>query len=149
MGIAAAGIVGAAAIGGTCFYLLSKEEREFKAQTNLSHSSSRPVQIHVQVPVDHVGRVIGRGGRNLKEVEAKTSTRIHFKDELETDTFRVLSITGQQEDVKFAEILIYQVMSNFSSPDKFVIEVPTQVKTCTVFKKLCQLTQESLVLVHR
>ena len=127
MGVAAAGIVGVAAIGGTCFYLLSKEESDFKARTALSHNSSRPVQIHVQVPVDHVGRVIGRGGRNLKEIESKTSTRIHFKDELETDTMRVLSITGQQEDVKFAEILIYQVMSNVPSRDKFVIDVPTKV----------------------
>ena len=127
LGVAAAGIVGVAAIGGTCVYLLSKEERDFKARTALSHSSSRPIQIHVQVPVDHVGGVIGRGGRNLKEIEGKTSTRIHFKDELESDTLRVLSITGQPEDVKFAEVLIYQMMSNVPSRDKFVMNVPTMV----------------------
>ena len=61
----------------------------------------------------------------MKDIEAKTCTRIHFKDELSTDTFRILDITGAREDVKFAEILIYQSISNFSSQDKFVIEVPT------------------------
>ena len=127
MGVAAAaGIVGVAAIGaGTCIYLLSKEDEEFKNTTKAPHSSSRPVHIHVQVPTDHVGKVIGRGGRNLKEIEVKTNTRIHFKDELETDDFRLLDISGLPEDVKFAEVLIYQIIANYPAQDRLVIDIPT------------------------
>lgn len=45
----------------------------------------------------------------LKEIQKKTNTRIHMKDELATDTIRVASITGLPDDAKLAEILIYQV----------------------------------------
>ena len=126
MGVAAAGLVGVAAIGGTCIYLLSKEEEEFQRNSKTApHSSSRPVHIHVQVPTDHVGKVIGRGGRHLKEIEVKTNTRIHFKDEPATEDFRLLDISGLPEDVKFAEVLIYQIIANFPAQDRCIIDVPT------------------------
>ena len=35
-----------------------------------------------------VGLIIGRGGDNIKEIQKKTNTRIHFKDELATEEFR-------------------------------------------------------------
>ena len=45
----------------------------------------------------------------FQEIQKKTNTRIHMKDELATDTIRVASITGLPDDAKLAEILIYQV----------------------------------------
>jgi ribosomal protein S3 len=36
-----------------------------------------------------VAIVIGRQGANIREIQAKTETRIEFKDELETEEFRV------------------------------------------------------------
>lgn len=36
--------------------------------------------MEVAVPADVVGRFIGRKGANVKLIEAKTQTKIHFKD---------------------------------------------------------------------
>ena len=59
----AAGVVGVAALGGACAYLLLKDE-QFHSQNQ--HISSRPMTIHVQIPVEQIGLVIGRGGENIK-----------------------------------------------------------------------------------
>jgi len=106
-----AGVVGVAALGGVCAYLLLKED-ELEFSSRNQHISSRPMTIQVQIPVEQVGLVIGRGGENIKEIQKKTNTRIHMKDELATDTIRVASITGLPDDAKLAEILIYQVIAN-------------------------------------
>ena len=45
MGVAAVGIVGAAAIGGTFLYLTSKEDEDFKNRNKAPHISSK--QIHM------------------------------------------------------------------------------------------------------
>ena len=126
MGVAAAGLVGVAAIGGTCIYFMFKEEEQFQSNSKMAaHLSSRPVHIHVQVPTDCAGKVIGRGGCRVKEVEAKTNTRMHFKDELGTEEFRILDISGSPEDVKFAEVLIYQIIANYPDQDRCIMDIPT------------------------
>ena len=48
--------------------------------------------------------VIGREGSNIREIQAKTDTRINFKDELETATHRLASIRGLAEDCQMAEV---------------------------------------------
>ena len=60
--------------------------------------------IDVKIPKESVGVVIGREGSNIKEIQARTDTRINFKDELETETHRVAGIRGLSEDVSYAEV---------------------------------------------
>lgn len=60
--------------------------------------------IDVKIPKESVGVVIGREGSNIKEIQARTDTRINFKDELETETHRVAGIRGLSEDVAYAEV---------------------------------------------
>ena len=59
------------------------------------HVSSRPMTIEVRIPQDQAGIVIGRGGQTIKEIQSRSNTRIHFKDELSTKDFRTLAIIGQ------------------------------------------------------
>ena len=78
----AASVVGVAAIGGAAMaYFLMKEEEDFRKNTlgTQLHVSSRPATIEIQIPQDQAGIVIGRGGRTIKEIQAQTDTKIHFK----------------------------------------------------------------------
>ena len=61
--------------------------------------------VDVKIPRNSVGVVIGRDGSNIKEIQARTDTRINFKDELETETHRVAGIRGLPEDVTHAEVI--------------------------------------------
>ena len=97
-GLAAAGITG------VCLYLLLKREEEWKLQRQRGLSSSKQVVIDVKIPKESVGVVIGREGSNIREIQAKTDTRINFKDELETGTHRIASIRGLAEDCQMAEV---------------------------------------------
>ena len=85
--------------------------------------------MQVQIPKDSVGIVIGRQGANIKEIQvqsslvlnqefhgpgyldlrpfdpmiclqAKTETRINFKDELETEEYRVAAIRLGEIELK-------------------------------------------------
>ena len=82
VGVAAAA---AAALGGAAaaFMLLRDEDDNRKR-----HVSSRPASVEVRVRKEDAGLVIGRGGETVKEIQRRTNTRIHFKDERETDTHR-------------------------------------------------------------
>ena len=93
-----------AGISGICLYLLLRREEEWRSHKQTSLSSSKQVVIDVKIPKESVGVVIGREGSNIKEIQAKTDTRINFKDELETETHRTAGIRGLPEDVSYAEV---------------------------------------------
>ena len=73
--------------------------------------------MEVKIPKDSVGIVIGRQGANIREIQvdaqdskqlltpnlwqAKTETKINFRDELETEEYRVAAI--RLEDRKAEE----------------------------------------------
>ena len=48
-----------------------------------------------------------------------------FQDEKATNENRYLAITGQPEDVKLAEIMIYQTMANQPFQETFEMNVPS------------------------
>ena len=93
---------------GLCLYLLLRKEEDWEGKVQ-GGVTSRQVAIDVKIPRDMVGIVIGRQGSNIRsgrgcdiscicrefvsrEIQAKTETRIHFRDELETEEFRVACI---------------------------------------------------------
>ena len=86
---------------------------------------SKQVVLDVKIPTEHVGVVIGRQGSNIKEIQAKTETRINFRDELETDTHRVATVRGLAEDVQMAEVLIYQTISAQQRLETLTLTVPS------------------------
>jgi len=105
LGIALTGVTG------VFLYLLLKkdEEEDYELSKGVS---SRQVALDVRIPKDSVGIVIGRQGSNIREIQSKTDTRINFKDELETDGYRVACIRGLPDDAQMAEILIHQTIAS-------------------------------------
>ena len=75
--------VGAAAVGGAIYALLKDQDLSLTAGGGRSHEISRPSCIEVKIPASEAGVVIGRGGENIRDIQRKTNTKIHFKDESE------------------------------------------------------------------
>ena len=87
-------LLGAALTGATgiCLYLLLKKDDEFQSFQSIA---VRQTNLEVRIPKEVSGVVIGRQGSTIREIQNKTNTRIHFKDESETDAHKVLSIRGK------------------------------------------------------
>nr|CAD7449793.1 unnamed protein product [Timema bartmani] len=94
----------------------------------LAIKTSRPALIEVQIPRDCVGVIIGRGGSNIKSIQDQTNTKIHFKDELETDEFRVCVIRGTADSAQVAEFMIRDLILNQPLIETVEIKIP-QVPT--------------------
>jgi len=118
-------LLGVALTGATglCLYLLLKKDDDWEDDVQ-GGLSSRQVAIDVKIPKDMVGIVIGRQGSNIREIQAKTETRIHFKDELETEEFRVACVRGLPDDAQLAEILIHQTISQQPRVEILTMYVP-------------------------
>eukprot|EP00092_Neocalanus_flemingeri_P011602 GFUD01012503.1.p1 GENE.GFUD01012503.1~~GFUD01012503.1.p1 ORF type:complete len:462 (+),score=178.84 GFUD01012503.1:110-1495(+) len=108
---------------GLCLYLLLRKEDDWEEEGQ-GGVTSRQVAIDVKIPKDSVGIVIGRQGSNIREIQAKTDTRINFKDELETEEFRVACIRGLPDDAQMAEILIHQTISQQPRVETLTMYVP-------------------------
>jgi len=106
-----------------CLYLLLRQEREEEVS---SLASSRQTVLEVRVPLDSVSYVIGRQGANIKEVQAKTDTRINFRDEVAGELYRVCLVRGSPADCQMAEILIQQMLARQARPEVVELAVPTR-----------------------
>ncbi|CAB4070091.1 TDRKH [Lepeophtheirus salmonis] len=104
-----------------------------------------PSYLSIKILKEDSGVVIGRGGANIQEIEFKTSTKMHFKDELETESHRVLTIRGSQENIELAEILIRQTILN--QPTILVSTMKIPGKTAGVKSTLIEMRilQESVL----
>ncbi|CAM0139803.1 Far upstream element-binding protein 3 [Umbelopsis sp. WA50703] len=95
-------------------YGLGSDERK--------HSSYGPsASQHVKkeefgVPNSIVGLVIGKGGENLKRIEAASGARIQFGQD-EGDSERRCNITGEDDQVQVAKDMVMQVVNDASSTD--------------------------------
>jgi len=123
-GPALLGVALTGATGAFLYLLLKKDEEEYY-ETSKS-VSSRQVALEVRIPKDSVGVVIGRQGANIRDIQAKTDTRINFKDELETDTHRVACIRGLPDDAQMAEILIHQTIASQPRLETLELFVPNR-----------------------
>mmetsp|Transcript_24020 Transcript_24020/g.75232 ORF Transcript_24020/g.75232 Transcript_24020/m.75232 type:complete len:318 (-) Transcript_24020:393-1346(-) len=78
----------------------------------------------VAVPDEHVGAVVGRGGRTITEIQQVSGVRIKISDRddfVEGTTNRKVSITGTAEAVQIAQFLIEQKVQS-SAADAADIE---------------------------
>jgi len=122
VGSIALGLVGAAA----GLYFLHKDADNYDLEQPGSRiKTSKQINIDVKIPKEFVGVVIGRQGSNIREIQTRTETKIHFRDELETDSHRVCCVRGLAEDVQMAEILIQQTISQQPRLESLVMTVPS------------------------
>ena len=134
LGVGVAAAVGGAAAAAFAAYLVLKDDQDgpVRGSEGIPHTSSRPVSIDVSIPKKHIAHVIGKGGDTIKEIQRKTNTRIHFKDDLETDNIRVCTINGQPDEAQLAEILIHQTIANQPRVETLVLMVPSRVMGCII-----------------
>lgn len=60
-------------------------------------SGAPPTTIHIRVPQDKIGLIIGRGGSNIKDLQNRTQTRVQIPPEAEPNSqppARLVAISG-------------------------------------------------------
>ncbi|XP_023341490.1 tudor and KH domain-containing protein homolog, partial [Eurytemora carolleeae] len=116
-------LLGAAITGATglCLYLLLKNEEKLCENQNLT---CQMTVLDVRISKENVGIVLGRHGANIREIQSKTNTRIYVKDHLETDQYKVLSISGYPDGIKLADILIQQTILSQPRMESQIVHIP-------------------------
>merc|ERR1712142_746154 len=86
--------------------------------------TSKQTVIQVKVPKEAAVHVIGQQGIVIKQVQAESGARIHFKDEVATDTERILMVRGNQESAQKAEMMIKQIIHDIPEVHTIDLFVP-------------------------
>ncbi|KAI5084374.1 hypothetical protein GOP47_0000543 [Adiantum capillus-veneris] len=76
--------------------------------------------ITLSIPDEHVGAIVGRGGKIITEIQQSSGTRIKISDRgdyVPSTTNRKVTITGTAEGVRQAQQLVSQRVQQNSSPD--------------------------------
>lgn len=69
----------------------------------------------IQVPNEHVGRVIGKGGASIKEIQQQSGAHVDIPGDTGSAT-RDLSITGDMQQIKICAALIQQKLATAAVP---------------------------------
>lgn len=77
-----------------------------------------------KVPRQFVPAVIGRGGAVIKDVQDKTGTQIHFKDDNVECPDRICIIRGTYEATHLAEEMIKSIIENQPIIETYEMYVP-------------------------
>nr|XP_043635753.1 far upstream element-binding protein 1-like isoform X2 [Erigeron canadensis] len=78
------------------------------------HSSAIGEQVHIQVPNDKVGVIIGKGGETIKNLQARSGARIQLipqhLPEGDQSMERTVRVTGERQQIEAAKVMIKEVM---------------------------------------
>ena len=66
----------------------------------------------IMCPPNLVGRVVGRGGGNVREVQSRSGARVQVNQQFPDGQDRQVEITGTQAAVKAAAELVHYIMEN-------------------------------------
>ncbi|XP_012134855.1 tudor and KH domain containing protein papi isoform X2 [Megachile rotundata] len=105
-------------------YVLYKKGKEDAKSQRSNIEVSRRITIECKVPRQHVPAVIGRGGSTIKDVQNKTGTQIHFKEDNIECPDRVCLIKGSHEATQLAERMIKSIIENQPIIETYEIYVP-------------------------
>lgn len=103
--------------------VLSKERPRIDlTAVNAKFDGKRPASrfgsqfaVRIDIPTEYVGKMIGRGGSGMREIEAHTNARVKFQDEQD---FSVCIISTQtEEELKLAEEYIRGKLAQFEAND--------------------------------
>ena len=81
----------------------------------------KQVTLTVAVPDEHVGAVLGKGGRTISEIQIKSGARIKVSDRgdfVEGTRNRKLTLTGTPEGTAMAQYLLAQKLSSPGAPGR-------------------------------
>lgn len=92
-----------------------KERPHFRAE-----DSRRGViceAIRILVPTDKVGRIVGKGGRQIKEIEKKTGTNITVESRKSDKPSTVVTVRGSRDAIDAAERMIRDLIRNYKKSE--------------------------------
>ncbi|XP_076618490.1 tudor and KH domain containing protein papi isoform X1 [Colletes latitarsis] len=115
-------------VGIALIYVLYKQDEEAASSRRNHIESTKRISIEYKVPRQFVPLVIGRGGCMIKDVERKTGTYIHFKEDNIDCPDRICIIRGTYESTHFAEEMIKSIIANQPIIETYEMYIPH--KTC-------------------
>ncbi|XP_068980197.1 tudor and KH domain-containing protein homolog [Bombus flavifrons] len=105
------------------YVLYRKDEEDTKSRKSQVEISKR-YTIECKVPRQFVPAVIGRGGSMIKDIQNKTGTVVHFKEDNIECPERICVIKGSYESVYLAENMIKSIINNQPIIESYVLSVP-------------------------
>ena len=84
----------------------NKSNGEDNPSVGVVTKAEQPTTVEFPIPSKAVGRVIGRKGSNVRQVEESTSTRIRFKDSAQGTDGKIVVIAGRHEAVTRARAAV-------------------------------------------
>ncbi|XP_071875523.1 tudor and KH domain containing protein papi [Bombus fervidus] len=105
------------------YVLYRKDEEDIKSRKSQVEISKR-YTIECRVPRLVVPAVIGRGGSMIKDIQNKTGTQVHFKEDNIECPERICIIKGSYESVYLAEKMIKSIIHNQPTIKSHVMSIP-------------------------
>lgn len=97
--------------GGENFFTSDQFDQNFQPHA----ATTTPITVKIGVPASKIGSMIGRGGKNLSELQAHSRTKIRISqqgDFIPGTQNRIVTITGNDvQSVEYAKLLVRQCLS--------------------------------------
>lgn len=68
----------------------------------------------VTIPNDLAGAIIGKGGERIRNIRTRSGADIKISDPMEGKSDRIITITGNQEQIQYAQFLMQQSVRQYS-----------------------------------
>ncbi|OAD53586.1 Tudor and KH domain-containing protein [Eufriesea mexicana] len=105
------------------YVLYKKDEEDIKSRKN-KVEVSKQFTVECKIPRQFVPAVIGRSGSVVKDIQNKTGTQIHFKEDNIDCPDRICIIKGNYENVHLAEEMIKSIVQNQPIIETYVMYIP-------------------------
>merc|ERR550534_3292601 len=70
----------------------------------------------VTIPKDVAGAIIGRGGERIRNIRMKSGANIKMDEAKEGSNERVITLTGNNNQIQYAQFLMQQSVRQYSQP---------------------------------
>lgn len=104
-------------------HLIQQDEEDSTSRRSHVNVPKR-ISVECEVPRQFVPAVIGRGGCVIKDVQNKTGTQIHFKEDNLECPERICVIRGPYENTQLAQELIKSIIANQPIIETYETYVP-------------------------
>ncbi|KAF2365386.1 K domain type 1 [Trinorchestia longiramus] len=74
------------------------------------------VTTQVTIPKDVAGAIIGKGGARIRKIRADSCCSINIEDARPGSNDRVITIVGEEQQIKYAQYLLQQSVREFGGP---------------------------------
>ncbi|CAL7951693.1 unnamed protein product [Xylocopa violacea] len=111
-------------VGIAVLYVLYKKDEEDNASRRSRIEVPKRITLECKVPRQFVPAIIGRSGSTIKDVQNKTGTQIHFKEDNIESPDRICIIRGSYEGAQLAEEMIKSLIRNQPIIETYELYVP-------------------------